>query len=215
MRCSDCSSEVKPIVALDIDGTLGEYHNHLLLFMRRYFNRDLQGGWTGSPEDWEEYLGLTREEYREAKLAFRQGGMKRTMPLIPGAAQLVGEVHARGAELWITTTRPWMRLDSVDPDTRHWLERQGLKYDHLLYDEHKYAKLAEIVDPDRVVFILDDLAEMVEEALNYFQFTTPYLLRRTHNLADQRVPARRIVQNLKDAQDKMIYNINEWSKKHG
>lgn len=212
MLCTECSEVVKPIVCLDIDGTLGEYHRHLLEFMHKYFGHSLQTGWTGAG-NWEDYLGLTQEQYREAKLAFRQGGMKRTMPLIPGADSLPRVAKALGAEVWITTTRPWMRLDSVDPDTREWLRRNGIEYDHLLYDEHKYPRLAEIVDAERVVFVLDDLPEMVREALEVFKWDAVYLLRRQHNFSAD-IPERRIVQNIHEAERQMVYNINQWKAKY-
>jgi hypothetical protein len=34
--CTRCSSVVKPLVAVDIDGTLGDYHTHFLNFAREY-----------------------------------------------------------------------------------------------------------------------------------------------------------------------------------
>ena len=206
MLCSDCSQPVKPIVALDIDGVLGLYHEHLLAFMDGYFGREMPRGWDGAG-DWEMFLGLSRYEYRDAKLAFRQGGMKRTMPVSAGAFNIAYKAKAHGAELWITTTRPYNRLDSVDPDTREWLHRNHIDYDHLLYDEHKYDRLGLIVDPQRVVFVLDDLPEMVAEAQRNFR-DSAFLLTRPHNAAGK---SQRRLPNLVVAQDIMIDNIKNWS----
>ena len=69
-----------------------------------------------------------------------------------------------GAEVWITTTRPYLRLDNVDPDTRHFLRRNRIQYDGLLYGEDKYKRLAKIVGADRIIMVLDDLPEMIEQA---------------------------------------------------
>jgi len=193
-------------VALDIDGVLGLYHEHLLDFMDGYFGRTMLRGWDGTG-DWEKFLGLSQYDYREAKLAFRQGGMKRTMPVSPGAFNIAYKAKAHGAELWITTTRPYNRLDSVDPDTREWLHRNHIDYDHLLYDEHKYDRLALIVDPKRVVFVLDDLPEMAAEADRNFR-SRSYLLTRPHNQTGRN---QRAVPNLVVAQDIMIDNIKNWS----
>lgn len=179
MRCTECSNIVRPVVALDIDGVLGEYHQHLLDFMDGYFGESFPRNWEGFG-DWETYLGLTRYDYHEVKLAFRQGGMKRTMPVRNGAFDLAWQATTHGAEVWITTTRPWNRLDSVDPDTKEWLHRHSIYYDHLLYDEHKYDRLAQIVDPLRVCFVLDDLPEMYAEANRNFRGRV-YLLDRPHN----------------------------------
>lgn len=179
MKCTECSRAVKPVVAVDIDGTLGDYHSHLLSFTEGYFGRHLPWHWDGSG-NWEDFLGLTNAEYREAKLAFRQGGQKRTMPLFPGARELTTALSEAGAEVWITTTRPWMRHDATDPDTREWLRRNGIKYDHLLYDDEKYRQLANIVDRNRVVAVIDDLPEQIREANKMFPGRA-IMVRREHN----------------------------------
>lgn len=213
MRCSSCSKTVKPVVALDIDGTLGDYHSHLLEFMDGYFGRTMNRGWDGTG-DWEDYLKLTSQEYREAKLAFRQGGMKRTMPMFPDARVLTLSAMSLGAEIWITTTRPWMRLDSVDPDTREWLDRKALYYDHLLYDDNKYHKLAELVDPERVVFVMDDLPEQIAVAAYRFGGAA-YLIERDHNagtrLATGSLKKSNYLQNLHQAHNTMTERIRAWA----
>jgi hypothetical protein len=174
VRCTKCSQPVRPIVAIDIDGTLGDYHGHLCDFAAGYL------GWSPKlqPTPWNG-LGSWREwfcnayhcdvrTFRDIKLAYRQGGQKRTMPVYNWSRYLTANVRAAGAELWLTTTRPYNRLDAVDPDTREWLKRHGIKYDYLLYDDHKYELLAQQVDAERVCAILDDLDEMLTEASRYF-----------------------------------------------
>lgn len=213
MLCTKCSNEIEPIVAIDIDGTLGDYHSHMVKFFCGYFGREVPEGWTGDPPDWEEYLGLTKAEYREGKLAFRQGGLKRTMPMFPGASALTWQAHAQGAEVWITTTRPWQRLDSVDPDTREWLSRNDIYFDHLLYDEHKYHRLAELVDPDRVIFVLDDLPDMYSEADSEFSVGVTHLIRRRHNSAHPRSFV--ITGGLQEALTIAERKIRNWRSVHG
>lgn len=180
-RCSSCSKKVKPIVACDIDGTLGDYHGHFHWFCSKYFARPgltyHQDPWNGEG-DFEDYLGLTRVEYREAKLAYRQGGMKRWMPLYPGAKEMIRELRSMGAEVWIATTRPWQRLDNIDPDTRFWLEIHGIEIDGLLYGEDKYRQLCEAVDKERVAAVIDDLPEQYEIAAG---FGLPVMLRNNHH----------------------------------
>jgi hypothetical protein len=72
------------------------------------------------------------------------------------------------AELWITTTRPYLSLDNIVPDTVEWLRRHEIVYDGMLFDELKYKQFAERVDPERVVLVLDDLREMCEAAEELF-----------------------------------------------
>lgn len=165
-QCTKCSKKVRPIVACDIDGTLGDYHGHFRWFVSKYWNMpNILGteSWNGQGE-FEEWLGITKQQYREAKLAYRQGGMKRWMPLYPGAKEMLRDIRSLGAEVWIATTRPWQRLDNIDPDTRFWLEIHGIEIDGLLYGEDKYRQLCEAVDKDRVAAVIDDLPEQYEVA---------------------------------------------------
>lgn len=210
MKCSECSYVVRPIVVVDIDGTLGEYHDHFGSFALMYHNRQQRlGHWDGSGE-FEDYLGLTKEEYREAKLAYRQGGWKRMMPLYPDAIKFVTAAFMR-SELWLATTRPWMRHDSTDPDTRHWLERHNIPYEHLLYDDHKYERLASTVDPDRVVMLLEDLPDQFELAEKYFPGKV-VMIERSHNRTCRSAVT---VASLRAAQGMALIRIEEWNNRYG
>ena len=179
--CSKCSAPITPIVAVDIDGTLSEYHRSITAFACKYWNvEEPLGVWNGKG-NFEDWMGLSQEQYREAKLAYRQGGYKRVAPWQPGAYDFITALSQMDVEMWITTTRPWNRLDSVDPDTRFWLDRYRVKYDHLLYDDHKYLRLAELVDPWRVIAVFDDLPDMIEEACKVFPAQAVVQVSRSYN----------------------------------
>lgn len=181
LKCSSCSQTVRPVVAVDVDGTLAEYHRPLTNFAARYFNLVLPlGEWDGQGE-MEDWLGITKDQWRDLKFAYRSGGFKRFAPMYPGADAFTNYVRKAGCELWITTTRPWLRLDSIDPDTRWWLETHEIGYDHLLYDEHKYRVLSELVYPERVIMVVDDLEDMLVEAVAAFGLGTEYKVERLHN----------------------------------
>lgn len=207
MRCSDCSREVRPIVCLDIDGTLGAYHEHFLDFAEEYFDVIMLRQWDGEG-DWEDYLGITKKEYREVKLAWRQGGGKRTMPCFLGAQEISEAARTFNAEVWITTTRPWNRLDSVDPDTQEWLRRNRIYHDFLLYDDDKYGKLAEITDGGRVIMVLDDLPEQYDRAAAEFGEEVPLLIAQQHNVTQR--TKRASVRTLFEAQVIMEERLSKW-----
>lgn len=164
------NGEGKPVVALDIDGTLGDYHRNFIEFARRYFD-DSESDWMrdnpGLPL-WE-HMGISLRDYRDAKLAYRQGGWKRWMPCYEGSAELTRGIRRAGAEVWLCTTRPYLRLDNVDPDTREWLRRNEIEYDALLFDPTheadgtKYDELKRQAGA-RVASVVDDLPEMLEAA---------------------------------------------------
>lgn len=158
----------RPVVALDIDGTLGDYHGHFLKFAE---------GWLGcslnDPTDinpglplWE-FMGIHETTYRKIKLAYRQGGMKRSMPAYSGVEKLSHLVHNAEADLWICTTRPYMKHDSIDEDTQEWLRRARVDFDGIIYDNvgmkgSKYRELNRQVG-ERVAAVVDDLPDMLME----------------------------------------------------
>jgi len=201
----------------DIDGTLANYHAHLSNFVCQYWNL---GGWAfdrgirwDGEGNFEDCFKISQADYREAKLAFRMGGMKRTMPTFedPGT-RLVQWLHDQGVEIWYATTRPWKSLSNVDPDTQWWLEQTGLPVNGILYDEDKYQKLiSEVVDFDRVVMIVDDLPEQYDAAdalgLPVCQVARPH----NRGASGERPRRGTMGQLTKVAMD----NLEAWRAKHG
>lgn len=163
MKCTECSKELRPVVAVDIDGTLGEYHSYFHEFAQMYVGRQLPSDYGGGNE-FSGHLILPKEEYRQIKLAYRQGGMKRSMPTFPGAQHYMEMLREMDVEIWIATTRPYMRLDNIDPDTRHWLDRNGIPWDYMIYGDEKYEEMLASVDKDRVLYVVDDLREQCQIA---------------------------------------------------
>jgi hypothetical protein len=175
MKCTDCGQLVRPVVAVDIDGTLGDYHSHFIDFLVGYVGHERrdwgEAAYKGDKmfKAWVmEQWGIDERTWNDCKLAYRQGAQKRTMPIYAGAARLCGAVRSAGAELWLTTTRPYLRLDNIDPDTRFWLGRHHIPWDHLLYDPDKYELLTKHVDKERVVAVVDDQIEQILEAEKVF-----------------------------------------------
>lgn len=223
MKCTNCSRRIKPVVALDVDGTLAMYHSALVAFIIDYtgfapgpavptpgINTDRIGGDFG---DWVCFAWqLDRKTYREIKLAFRQGGQKRFMPVYEGAPELAAACVEEGAEIWVTTARPYLRLDNVDPDTREWLRRNEIAYDYVVYGEDKYDRLAELVDPERVVAVLDDLPEMYDQAVHAFGPDVPILRQTAWNRGAEDHATS--VDNLWDARALVVRSIQNWTAKN-
>lgn len=170
----------KPIVALDIDGTLGDYHSHFLCFAQLWFDRRMPDSGNVNPglPLWR-FMGVTRAKYREAKLAYRQGGWKRWMPAYQGAAELTRDIQKAGAEVWICTTRPYLRLDNIDPDTREWLRRNRIRYNAVIFGDDKYTELKRQAG-NRVAAIADDLPDVLAKA-GKLGYTTLYLRSQPYN----------------------------------
>lgn len=224
MRCSSCSEHVKPVVAIDIDGTLGDYHGHFIQFAEEYLGvyTELRTSGTGGRQYagdesfrvwWCRTYSQPEHVWYDIKLAYRQGAQKRSMPVYNNAAYLIRAMRYAGAEVWVTTTRPYLRLDNVDPDTRAWLKRSGIPFDFMLYDERKYEVLANRVEQDRVIAVLDDLPEQVASAASIFGSHVPIFRETRYNQLGRsaEVPC---VKTLKAAADLMSLRIYQWKELH-
>lgn len=164
----------RPVVALDIDGTLGDYHGHFLNFAEGYFGEKFPSSQMENPglPLWQ-FMKIPHELYKECKLAYRQGGLKRSMPAFGGVSDLTHLIREEGAEVWICTTRPYLRLDNIDPDTREWLRRNNIWYDAVLFDPlhgEKGSKYQELFRQAglRVCYVLEDLPEYLAMARQHF-----------------------------------------------
>lgn len=178
---------LRPVVALDIDGTLGYYHEHFAKYAMEVWGYSAAhewrlDAWDGSVPFWH-LFGCSKERYRDMKLGYRQGRLKRSMPVVAGAAELTRAVRAAGAEVWVCTTRPYLRLDNIDPDTRHWLRRNGIQYDGVLFGESKYRDLAKLVGSNRVVAVLDDDKTQVATARRHK--LSAFLIARKYNECEE------------------------------
>jgi phosphoglycolate phosphatase-like HAD superfamily hydrolase len=201
-----------PVVALDIDGTLGAYHEHFTRFAE---------AWTGKPMPsaseptgaipFHKHLGISKSTYRKVKLAYRQGGLKRSMPVYPYAGALTRYIRERGVQVWITTTRPYLSLDNIEPDTKHWLiKRAHAQYDNCLFGEHKYRDLVKAVGKERVVMVIDDLPEMIDQACGLG--LRAYIRTQPYNVEYTRLDLAGRVNDLMDAMGAFDKEWRTWAR---
>src|SRR6516165_2045766 len=100
-------SSMKAVVAVDIDGTLGDYHSHFLRFAADWYGRPMPNSSDINPGlPLHKFMRTSKATYRQCKLAYRQGGLERSMPVYDGAYELCRSIKQAGGELWICTTRP-------------------------------------------------------------------------------------------------------------
>jgi hypothetical protein len=209
----------KPVVALDIDGTLADYHKYFLWFASLYFGRPMPSSTTPNPGfPLHKFMNVKLRDYRDCKLAYRQGGMKRSMPVYEGASFLTEAIRNTGAEVWICTTRPYLRLDNIDPDTREWLRRNRISYDAVIFGEHKYEDLVSQIDPTRIVAAVDDLPEQVEKA-SVAGIEKIYMRNQPYNITQQQFredfPDYTRFESCLELQRLLIEDINVWKEQYG
>lgn len=208
-------SLLRPVVALDVDGTLAQWHQEFLMFAARWLCRgdEYEPNWfsyAGGP--FYRHMRVSKATYRTIKLAFRQSGLKRAVEPYEGARELAHAVRAAGAEVWVCTTRPYLRLDNIDPDTRFWLQHNRIAYDGVLFGDSKYRDLARLVGSHRVVAVLDDLPEQAKKAADTGLPT--YMVERLHNQYHD-VEFYGAVVTLESAAKVFVDNINKWKELHG
>lgn len=156
-----------PIIALDIDGTSGDYYEHFRWFAELYKQESVSINWDFSDHaEFNEALNMSKEEYRQIKLAYRQGGMKRSLPAFEGIRRFVETIRSNGVQVWVATTRPWQRLDNIDPDTQFWIHRNLGRVDGVIYGEDKFLDLQDIAKSrgQQILGAFDDLPENVVAA---------------------------------------------------
>lgn len=211
MRCTNCNKEIKPVVAIDIDGTLGMYHRHFLDFARGYLDKPQATPFYHGDQPFKKWFcqvyDATEDQWHDIKLAYRQGGMKRTMPPYPYASDLMQHLYKADLEVWVTTTRPYIRHDNVDPDTREWLRRNDIPYDYLIYDGAKYEKLANLVGRERVAAVLEDLPEEVDNASRLFGLGIAIHRRNNFNSTTDYFNQ---VSNLVEAENRIDIQVRAW-----
>lgn len=202
----------KPVVALDIDGTLGDYHGHFTRFAEQWTGREMPAPDAINPGmALYKHLGMAKSTYRQCKLAYRQGGLKRSMPVFEHAAELSRYARKLGCEVWICTTRPYLRLDNIDPDTRHWLRRNGIQHDGVLYGHNKYRDLVKVRRRSDVLLVLDDLPEMVGQAESVN--LDAYLRRQPYNsVYEQETPGVKAISSLDELFPVIAEKAKQWRR---
>lgn len=170
---------MKPVVGLDVDGTISQYHRHFIEFAEQWLGKEIRGEYDGSVK-MHQWCGVSRQRYRQIKLGYRQSGLKRAMLVHAGASELSAGLRKEGARVVICTTRPYLSLSNIEPDLREWLRRNRIQYDDIILGEHKYRELARGYGAENIVGVLDDLPEMVQQA--EFLGLQPILRSQPHNL---------------------------------
>jgi hypothetical protein len=81
----------------------------------------------------------------------------------------------------VCTTRPYLHLDNIEPDTVEWLRRNRIPYDALLMGEHKYRDLRRQYG-EQVAAVLDDDPGLLSQAKALSPPVPALLMLRPHNL---------------------------------
>jgi phosphoglycolate phosphatase-like HAD superfamily hydrolase len=198
----------RPVFGIDCDGTLTEFHMHFFQFAEQYLGIKIPPYYDGT-KTMAEHIGVSKRTYREVKLHFRLSGLKRAMPVIPQARELCFNLRRRGAEIIICTTRPFLKVDGLEEDTRECLRRNRIQHDGVIHGENKYRELLRRAGRERIVGVLDDLPEMIQQATAIG--LPAVLLRRPQNDYWRNYDPQ--TNSLLGAEAILLNMLNEWEKK--
>jgi len=137
------------IVLVDIDGCLVSYPAVFLQWVEKT---------TGiKHEDIEDMkASMTKDEYEEIKQSYRNSGVKRILPIRPGARKTLKLFKKHKWIIWIATKRP--NIAPVNRDTRYWLDNH-IPYDLLLFMDDK-RKLFD--GSNNIKMVIDDDATLLD-----------------------------------------------------
>lgn len=203
--------DMRPVFGVDIDGTLGQYHEHFAWFVSEYLGSP--GPDRGMPYPYSmpfnKWLGISKPLYRECKLRYRRSGLKRAMPPYRLAAEFTTSLRRQGALVVITTTRPYNQHDGLDTDTQEWLRRNRIQFDYIIQGERKYLDLNRRFGW-RNVAVFDDLRSMCAQAerkgIPAIQIAHDYIA--TEERWDRSVP------HFGQAFDEACGLLNIWKERH-
>lgn len=145
------------IVGVDIDGVLADYPRSFVEFINKELGTDFDPDKITNYNIYEE-LGLSTELGMELKDKYRQSGQKRFIPVIDGAKEMLHGLRDLGYKIVLLTARPYKKYNRIFPDTMEWLEKNGLVYDAIIFDENKEERLLKEFGANRVDFFIDDVA---------------------------------------------------------
>jgi 5'-nucleotidase len=108
------------IVLCDVDGVLADYVGGVLetvyeLFGKQVFRQEIQS-W-----DLFDHLGLEKQQIKQVYKELNRAGWCNSLDPMPGAADFVKQLQARGHSLKIVTSS-WVSAPSWEFERRHWLK---------------------------------------------------------------------------------------------
>ena len=169
--------EANRIVGVDIDGVLAAYPEHFLDFVNRKMNTNYKVEELSSYNIYEA-LDLPNEVTKELKDEFRQSGEKRYIPVLDEAKWFLKTLKKNNYQIVLLSARPYKKYRRIFADTKEWLEKNGLVYDAILWDEDKCSRLIKEFGENSVEFFVEDNLSNANSVANTAKV---YLLNKSYN----------------------------------
>ena len=172
----DGISSSQVIAGIDIDGVLADYPASFFQFVES-IGREV-------PKDIVHTADLTLDpkEYAYLKHLYREGGYKRSIPVVKGAKRFLDIIKKRGYAIVLLTSRPYKQYKRMFADTMEWLDKNKLYYDAIIFDEEKNIRLYREFG-DRVKFFVEDELGKANEVAEIGIKT--FLINRAYNIGKE------------------------------
>jgi len=115
----------------------------------------------------------TQAALEAVKSKFYVNGGFLSLPPIKGAVEACKRIKELGYTLIIVTARPYWQYRRLYGDTMQWCEKNGIVYDHILFNKDKAEAVWENLHPARPKWFIEDRAK---HALELTDIGVPVLL---------------------------------------
>lgn len=141
--------ESNKIVFVDIDGVLAQWPGRYIQFVNQKLN--------------ENYVTLPqlakcveRKKQLELKEEYRSCGLKKELDVVDGSVEFLNRLKELDYDIVLLTARPYKKFFRIYSDTLEWLEKNGFKYDNIIFDEKKEKYIIKSFKHENVKFVIDD-----------------------------------------------------------
>jgi len=146
---NEIKAKKDPIAFIDIDGILATWPNNYIDFVNAKLNRHYKT----LPEL---KAGVDKKLQYELKNEYRLNGSKKDLGVIEGAKGFLDRLKKDNFNIVLLTARPYKKYFRIYSDTLEWLNKHGLKYDCIIFDEEKEKYIINKFYKKNVKFIVED-----------------------------------------------------------
>ena len=141
--------ESNKIVFIDIDGVLAQWPGRYI----RFVNQKLNENYVTLPQ-----LAkcVERKKQLELKEEYRLSGLKKELDVVEGSVEFLNRLKELDYDIVLLTARPYKKFFRIYSDTLEWLEKNGFKYDNIIFDEKKEKYIIKSFKHENVKFVIDD-----------------------------------------------------------
>jgi uncharacterized HAD superfamily protein len=170
--------ESNKIVGVDIDGVLADYPDCFINYVNDKVGTNFKAEDLDQYNLYEAITDIPTEVMKELKHDFRKSGQLKKVGVLPGAKEFLQSLRNKSYKIVLLSARPYKEYRRIFADTKEWLDKNGLIYDAILWDEDKLNRLIREFGENNVSFFVED---NLKNANSISKSTKVYLLDKSYN----------------------------------